>query len=133
MDTNVPFFPPIVTEANDITNALNWSAQAINPNPVSINAYPLVGFTYLDFYQCFKTTNTPGLADSNNLNVIFSYLTYHYTDPSAAAIMTANGFAPISSTSLSNWYNAAVTLLSSGTSAMNVAGTGACSAVSPGA
>ncbi|MBR1089232.1 substrate-binding domain-containing protein [Bradyrhizobium manausense] len=133
MDTSVPFFPPIVAEANDITNTLNWSLQTTNPNPVSINAYPLVGFTYFDFYQCFKNTNTPGLADSNNLNVIFSYLTYHYTDASAAAIMSGQGFAPISSTNLSNWYNAAVTLLSAGSSAMNVAGTGACSAVSPGA
>lgn len=133
MDSAVPFFQPIVTEANDISNPLNWSAQTTNPNPVSLNAYPLVGFTYFDFYQCFKATNTPGLADSNNLNTIFSYLTYHYTDASASAIMVANGFAPISPTSLSNWYNAAVTLLSSGSSAMNTAGTGACSAVSPGA
>ncbi len=133
MDTSVPFFPPIVTEANDITNPLNWSAQSTNPNPVSLNAYPLVGFTYFDFNQCFKTTNTPGLADANNLNTILAYLTYHYTDASASAIVTANGFAPISSSSLSNWYNAIVTLVSSGSSAMNSAGTGACSAVSPGA
>lgn len=133
MDTDIPFFPPIVSEANDITNALNWSVQMVNPNPVSVGAYPLSGFTFFDFYQCFKTTNTTGLADSNNLNTIFSYLTFHYTDSHAAAIISAQGFAPISPNSLSNWYNAAVTLLSSGSSAMNSAGTGACAGVSPGA
>jgi phosphate transport system substrate-binding protein len=133
MDTDIPFFPPITTEANDITNPLNWSTVAVNPNPVSTGAYPLVGFTYFDFYQCFKTTNTPGLADSNNLNTIFSYLTFHFEDANASAIIVANGFAPISPTSLTNWFNAAVTLLGSGTSAMNFAGTGACSAVTPGA
>jgi phosphate transport system substrate-binding protein len=133
MDTDIPFVPPITTEANDITNPLNWSTVAVNPNPVSTGAYPLVGFTYFDFYQCFKTTNTPGLADSNNLNTIFSYLTFHFEDANASAIIVANGFAPISPTSLTNWFNAAVTLLGSGTSAMNFAGTGACSAVTPGA
>jgi ABC-type phosphate transport system substrate-binding protein len=133
MDSDVPFFPPIVTESEDIANPLNWSRLAINANPVLPGAYPLSGFTFMDFYQCLKSTNTAPLADSNNLNVIFSYLTFQYTDANAAAIISANGFANISPTNLSNWYNAAVTLLSSGTSAMNNAGVGACSAVSPGA
>jgi ABC-type phosphate transport system substrate-binding protein len=133
MDSVFPLFPPTVSEAEDITTALNWSRLMPNGNPPLAGAYPLAGFTYMDFYQCFKTTNTTGLADSNNLNIIFSYLTFQYTDANAAAIISANGFAPISPSSLSIWYNAIVQLLSSGSSAMNNAGVGACSGVSPGA
>jgi phosphate transport system substrate-binding protein len=133
MDSNIPLFPPIVTEPEDITNPLNWSRQAVNPNPVLPGAYPLVGWTFMDFYQCLKTTNTAGLFDSNNLNVIFNYLSFQYSDPNAAAIITANGFANISSTNLSSWFNATVSLITGSSASMNSAGAGACSAVSPGA
>jgi phosphate transport system substrate-binding protein len=132
MDSDIPFFPPVVTEPTDITNPLNWSRQAVNPNPVLPGAYPLVGFTFMDFYQCIKN-NPSDFVSGNNLPYIFSYLQFQYSDANAAAIMNANGFVNISSSSLSIWYNAIVTLLTSGTSAMNFAGTGACSAVSPGA
>ena len=110
---------------NQVTNLVKQYAEFGFP-------YPLVGFTYFDFYQCIKN-NPSDFVSGNNLPYIFSYLQFQYSDANAAAIMNANGFVNISSSSLSVWYNAVVTLLTSGTSAMNFAGTGACSAVSPGA
>jgi phosphate transport system substrate-binding protein len=133
MDSNIPLFPPLVTEPEDITNPLNWSRQAVNPDPVLPGAYPLAGWTFMDIYQCIKTTNTPGLADANNLNILFSYLTFQYTDPDAAAIINANGFANISATSLVSWYEAILTVAGDATGGFNTAGTGQCAAVSPGA
>jgi phosphate transport system substrate-binding protein len=133
MDSNVPFFPPIVSEPEDPKNPLNWSRMAVNPDPVLPGAYPLVGWTFLDMYQCIKTTNTAGLADANNLNILFSYLTFQYSDPDAAAIITANGFANISTTSLANWYYAIAGIAGDAVGGFNNAGTGQCAAVSPGA
>lgn len=149
-DTVFPWFPPVVTEANDITNPFNWSQYAVNPNPASVGAYPLVGFTFLDFYQCFKTTNTgtvvgtngnPNVTvfDDNNLNITFSFLTYLYSSPtsstpSASTILASQGFAPINQNNLSAWYDALVTLIAGGLSTqMGAAGTGSCASVSPGA
>jgi phosphate transport system substrate-binding protein len=103
------------------TNPLNWSAQMIVKNPVLPDAYPIAGFTMFNFYQCY--------ASAADLNAIFSYLVFHYTRPEAAAIINSQGFATIPT----SWFNEVALLLTTGTTAVNVAGSGACAGVAPGA
>jgi ABC-type phosphate transport system substrate-binding protein len=103
------------------TNPLNWSAQMIVKNPIQANSYPIAGFTMFNLYQCY--------ASSADLQAIFSYLTFHYSNPGAAAIIASQGFAPIPTA----WFTEAVALVTTGSAAMNVAGSGACAGVTPGA
>jgi len=116
MSSAVPNFP-----GTSITNPLNWSAQGVVPNPNQQGAYAISGFTWLDFYQCYDS--------AGDLNALFSLLSFHYANPQANSILNANGFASIPG----SWLNAAVTLVTASSSSMGTAGSGACSAVSPGA
>jgi phosphate transport system substrate-binding protein len=116
MSEAVPTF-----NATTRANPLNWSAQMIVKNPVLPDAYPIAGFTMFNFYQCY--------ASAADLNAIFSYLVFHYTRPEAAAIINSQGFATIPT----SWFNEVALLLTTGSTAMNVAGSGACASVAPGA
>jgi phosphate transport system substrate-binding protein len=71
-------------DATSIQNPIKWSRQGVVPNPLLPNAYPISGFTWLDFYQCYKAAD---------LAAIQAYITYHYTDPDAVNILNTNGFA----------------------------------------
>ncbi len=50
-------------------NPLTWSLQAVAPNPVLPNAYPITGFTFAFMYQCYK-------AHANTNNSFFWYKTW---------------------------------------------------------
>jgi phosphate transport system substrate-binding protein len=100
-------------DSNSILNPINWSRQGVVPNPLLPNSYPIAGFTWLDFYQCYA---------SADLASIQTYLTYHYgnygTGIGAEVILNGNGFAAIPA----NWLNAVNTLTQTSTSAMGNCG-----------
>jgi ABC-type phosphate transport system substrate-binding protein len=93
-----------------IVNPINWSRQGVVPNPLLPKSYPISGFTWFDYYQCYR---------SADLSAIQGYLTYHYSDPSAGTILAQNGFAPIPSNWLSSVsdlaFNSSVALGNCGT------------------
>jgi phosphate transport system substrate-binding protein len=78
-------------------NPINWSRQGVVPNPLLSGSYPISGFTWLNFYQCYNTAD---------LSSIQTYISYHYNDAGAQTILNANGFAPIPA----NWLNEVNTL-----------------------
>jgi phosphate transport system substrate-binding protein len=93
-------------DATSILNPINWSRQGVVPNPLLPGSYPISGFTWLDFYQCYKAAD---------LTAVQAYITFHYTDTvSVPAILNANGFAPIAQ----NWLDAVTTLTTASTSTM---------------
>jgi phosphate transport system substrate-binding protein len=97
-------------DSTSILNPINWSRQGVVPNPLLPNAYPISGFTWFDFYQCYKAAD---------LNAIQAYLNYHYSATTdASTILSANGFAAIPA----NWLAAVNTLTLSSTSAMGNCG-----------
>ncbi len=83
-----PIFDP-----TSVQNAINWSRFGVSPNPLLPNAYPIAGFTWLDFYQCYKATD-------QTYPVVLNYLQFHY-GPTGQAILNNNGFSPIPD----NWLN----------------------------
>ena len=74
-------------DSNTILNPINWSRQGVVPNPLLPGSYPISGFTWLDFYQCYTAAD---------LASIQAYLTYHYSD-SVNPVLNANGFAAVPS------------------------------------
>jgi phosphate transport system substrate-binding protein len=93
-------------DGTSILNPINWSRQGVVPNPLLPNAYPISGFTWLDFYQCYKAAD---------LTAVQAYITYHYTDTTNVPnILNANGFAPIPQ----NWLDAVTALTTASTSTM---------------
>jgi ABC-type phosphate transport system substrate-binding protein len=77
-----PSFP-----GTSISNPLAWSLQGLNPNPGTAGAYPLVGFTWHDVYQCYA--NPPIFNYPVFLSYYFSGL---YGAGWATSIINANGF-----------------------------------------
>lgn len=102
---------PIFPDDNAIANPVNWSTQGQVPNPGTPESYPLVGFTWLDFYQCYDTS---GDRASTHNNMLF-YLGFHYYDSHAEDIIKSAGFAPIPST----WRDPIIPLLTSAPSRMS--------------
>jgi phosphate transport system substrate-binding protein len=102
-------------DSNSILNPINWSRQGVVPNPLLPNAYPISGFTWLDFYQCYNQAD---------LASIQTYLGYHYGNYGASpatgaeAILNGNGFAAIPQ----NWLNAVNTLYQTSGSALGNCG-----------
>jgi phosphate transport system substrate-binding protein len=107
------------TVAN-VTDPLTWSQIGVVPSPAA-NTYPLAGITWLDFYQCYSPA-------SGWANLVIPYLLWHYTDPTPAAVIQANGFAPIPS----SWFFAIEYLVSGSSSRFGTGGTGVCTGI-PGA
>jgi ABC-type phosphate transport system substrate-binding protein len=69
-----------------LPNPLAWTVQAANPNPGTPGAYPLVGFTWHDIYQCYAS-------GGNNYPVWLStYFSGLYGATSIGNIINANGF-----------------------------------------
>jgi ABC-type phosphate transport system substrate-binding protein len=109
MSEKTPVFDPV-----NIASNYAWSLQAINGNPVSQGAYPLAGFTWLDFYQCYYNP-------SEVYPVILNYLQFHY-GPTGKAILQNQGFAPISD----EWLNFVAYIVTDPTIGMNGGGSGGC-------
>jgi phosphate transport system substrate-binding protein len=72
------------------------------------SGYPLSGFSWLNFYECYNTT-------SAFYNMVLPVLYFHYTDPKAAAALTLNGFAPVTNA----WVNAISYLVSASYTPLN--------------
>ena len=101
-----------------ILNPINWSHQGVMPNPLLPGSYPISGFTWLDFYQCYKAAD---------LAAIQAYIIFHYTNMHAQSILFTNGFASTPSyidtpPTATSWVGAVSTLLFSSTSAMGNCG-----------
>jgi phosphate transport system substrate-binding protein len=75
------------TFANDAAraNPLNWANQGTVPNPAQPGSYPISGFSWFLFYQCYASGNVAA--------VIPQYLTWHYSNALAANILADNGMA----------------------------------------
>ncbi|MFL9828769.1 substrate-binding domain-containing protein, partial [Rhodoplanes sp. SY1] len=97
----------------DLFKATDWSLQGIVPNPRTANAYPIAGFTWFGFYQCYAT---------GYQSPIVNYLQFHYTDPVAIGIINSQGFGEVPS----DWLNYIVSRVTDGTKGMGTAGAGTC-------
>src|SRR5262249_45091275 len=78
-------------DVTSATNPLQWAAQANVANPLKAASYPIAGFTWLDFYQCYSNAGS----EAGVLGAIQSYLGYFHFTPAANSIMNSNGFADI--------------------------------------
>jgi ABC-type phosphate transport system substrate-binding protein len=77
---------PVFNSDADRTNPLNWASQGTVPNPAQPGAYPIAGFSWFLFYQCYSSA---AFASS-----IPAYLTWHYTPGAlASAVLGDNGMA----------------------------------------
>lgn len=108
---------PILPDAAAIANPLNWSSQAQVPNPATPNSYPIAGFTWLDFYQCYSQTRDQGLG-LGTYNNMFNYIGFHYYDTNAAKILNSQGFSTIPN----SWRDPIIPLITGGPSMMGNAG-----------
>jgi ABC-type phosphate transport system substrate-binding protein len=72
------------------TNPDPFDLALLNPNPIESGAYPVVGFTWLEAYQCYSTsTAAVGVKD-----IIKWYALTGTTTP-ANNVLAAQGFAPL--------------------------------------
>lgn len=94
-------------------NPLNWSAQAVAPNPTLPGAYPIAGFSFINVYQCY--------ADANVASFVPEVLRWLYADGISANIIQAAGFA----VPPSNWLQE-IQKLVWGANGVGQAGVGAC-------
>lgn len=108
---------PILPDANAIANPLNWSSQSQVPNPATPDSYPIAGFTWLDFYQCYSQTRDSGLGLGTYQNMM-NYITFHYYDSHATAILNSQGFSSIPNA----WRDPIIPLVTGGPSMMGNAG-----------
>lgn len=82
---------PFFLDTNARANPLNWSSQSQLPNPATKDSYPIVGFSWFDFYQCYDDTRSGG----GTFDSLQNYLGFHYGDTAVTAIMNSLGFAAI--------------------------------------
>lgn len=66
-------------------NPLNWASQGTVPNPALPGAYPIAGFSWFLFYQCY--------AGADVAAVIPQYINWHYSNALAASVLADNGMA----------------------------------------
>lgn len=106
---------PLNFDTTNAINPLSWSREGIVPNPATAGSYPIAGFTWFDFYQCYK-------AADQTFPVIYNYIVWHYTTASAQNILGANGFAPVPS----QWVNSLAYVITGSSSTMASGQQGAC-------
>jgi ABC-type phosphate transport system substrate-binding protein len=75
---------PPAFDASNIKSPFTWTLT-INANPAAQTSYPLAGWTYLDFYECYT---------ANTYTNLLSYLEFVY-GPTGGNIQTNQGFGPI--------------------------------------
>jgi phosphate transport system substrate-binding protein len=103
------------------TNPLAWSLQGVVPNPVVPGAYPIVGFTWIEMYQCYAN-HTNG----NNPFIWFrTWLDYFYGSQNAHDILHDNGFAELPGP----WSVETFTLLTDSNNGPNQHGNGGCTTI----
>jgi len=123
--TKPPTFPTAAA------NPLNWGA--IDPLPTGNTTYPIGGFSFIDLHRCYASATDVAALVSTTAGS-FGYLTWYYGASSVnqgkpAAILKADGFAQVPTA----WSTAILRLLTSPSTGVNVAGTGACKFVTHGA
>jgi phosphate transport system substrate-binding protein len=109
-----PQFP-----GSSITDPLAWSLQGVYPNPVQSNSYPISGFTWVVFYQCYQNHSN----GNNPLNAFQTFLNYDFGGTVAGNIINGNGFSTVPFP----WLQQAYALLNSSTSGPQITGSGSCS------
>ena len=111
MQTAIPVF-----DETTRPNPLNWSRQLSVANPLLPSAYPIAGFTMLNFYQCYAN---PAVYD-----IILTYINFHYGNGIAKNILHDQQFSEVPDV----WYNEIIRLLNPGNpvTGFNKAGEGAC-------
>jgi ABC-type phosphate transport system substrate-binding protein len=107
-----PNFP-----GTSITDPLAWSLQGVYPNPVQSNSYPISGFTWVVFYQCYQSHSN----GNNALNAFEIFLNYDFGATVGTNIINANGFATVPFPWLQQSYN-----LLNGSSGPQITGSGSC-------
>lgn len=60
-------------------------------------AYPIVGFTFLDFYECYSATSTSNPRVANELKYFFDYFYLSGSSSEVKLLLSNNGFARPSS------------------------------------
>jgi ABC-type phosphate transport system substrate-binding protein len=71
------------------SDATRWGQIQTSPaivNSSAANAYPIVGFTFLDFYTCYPAANAAG---------IVGFVNWYTTSPQARRVAAANAFVPL--------------------------------------
>ncbi|WP_426418669.1 substrate-binding domain-containing protein [Bradyrhizobium genosp. A] len=66
-------------------NPLNWAAQGTVPNPALPGSYPIAGFSWFLFYQCYAATDVAA--------VIPHYINWHYSNALAASVLADHSMA----------------------------------------
>ena len=70
-------------------NAVRWGRIQTSPaivNSSAADAYPIVGFTFLNFYTCYPAAKAPGIT---------GFVNWYTTSPQAQLVATANAFVPL--------------------------------------
>jgi phosphate transport system substrate-binding protein len=70
-------------------NAVRWGRIQTSPaivNSSAADAYPIVGFTFLNFYTCYPAAKAPGIT---------GFVNWYTTSPQAQRVATANAFVPL--------------------------------------
>jgi phosphate transport system substrate-binding protein len=70
-------------------NAVRWGRIQTSPaivNSSAADAYPIVGFTFLNFYTCYPAAKAPGIT---------GFVNWYTTSPQAQRVAAANAFVPL--------------------------------------
>ncbi len=109
---------PKFATAADRANPLAWSLQGVVPNPILPGSYPIVGFSWINMYQCYQV-HSNGI---NAFNWLTTWINYLYGSPNAYDILHENGFAEVPYA----WNVEAYTLLTDSTYGPKFTGSGSC-------
>jgi phosphate transport system substrate-binding protein len=109
---------PKFANAATRANPLAWSLQGVVPNPALPGSYPIVGFTWINMYQCYQPH-----ANGNNGYVWFmTFLNYLYGSPNATQIIHDNGFGAVPG----QWIQESYALLTDPNFGPQMSGAGGC-------
>jgi phosphate transport system substrate-binding protein len=111
---------PVFNSDADRANPLNWASQGTVPNPAQPGSYPISGFSWFLFYQCY--------ANAGVASVIPQYIIWHYSNALAASVLGDNGMA----VPPASWVNQIQTLITT-TSPIGHNGDGGVCNAKPGA
>ncbi|HTJ62403.1 MAG TPA: substrate-binding domain-containing protein [Alphaproteobacteria bacterium] len=89
--------PSFVGSPSPASNPLNWGA--LNPLPIAPGAYPIGGFSFINFYSCYSSVDVVNALVSPTAGNV-GYLKWYYGNNSTnggipAQILANDGFAPV--------------------------------------